>query len=87
MLGECCEIVVPSCSNVRRVCMQKWVSGLLVGGSTIEGTLDSLLQANPTLRLWLSVRLVPHPATWPLRKAEVLRARFGARFVLSSPGL
>lgn len=37
MLGECCEIVVPSCSNVRRVCMQKWVSALLVGGLHFRG--------------------------------------------------
>lgn len=87
MLREGCEIVVPSCSLERRGCLQKWVCGLLVGGSSLEGMLNSLLQANPTLRLWLSVRLVPHPATWPLRKAEVLRALSGARFVLSSPGL
>lgn len=47
MLGECCEIVVPSCSNERIGCMQKWVSGLLVGGSGLEGMLNSLLQADP----------------------------------------
>lgn len=37
---------------------------------------------HPTVRLSLSARVVPHPATWPLRKAVVL-SKEGVQLILS----
>lgn len=39
--------IVPSCSNIRRVCMQKWGSGLLVEDSALGGTLRLPAAARP----------------------------------------
>lgn len=57
---------------LRQACALKCVVGLLFGGSGLQRCAGACPSPYPTVRQSLSARVVPHPATWPLRKAVVL---------------